>query len=203
MSFIDKLADVQFKNISDQGWLRTALLWCIDSKYREYMHVNEFLKKQITDPDKRLVEMANALRGDDVFETVYKIEDWVVRNLIYENDNKQFGMMEKWADAVEVLKNRADDCDGQNLLIWTLCVLAGIDRDMIYCVLGSTKGGYHFYCLFFDTGNQRDRFIRLDATYYPEPKAVSKKDTFVSGKECNYKRPDYVFNDKYVYQIGK
>ena len=197
-AYLKKLLEIQFSSLKENGWFKTALLWCIDSKYRTYKAVNKFLQEQITNPDIRLVQIAHSLRGNNVYDTVHNVEDYVIRNYVYVTDQDNFGMLEKWATAYEVFTSRHDDCDGQNLLIWVLCVFAGVDHNMIYCVLGNTSSGYQFYCLFFDA--RRSRMVKLDATFYPEPQKIAWKEEFKIGTK--YYKPDYLFNDEEVYQMN-
>lgn len=189
-NYLKKLLDAQFKDISEKRWYETIVLWCIDSKFRRYMRLDHFLKKQITNPDWKLSNIANLLRSDNPYTTVSRIEEYVIRNFTYKSDEG-----EEWLDAIDVYLNKRDDCDGQNSLIWVMCILAGIDNDMIYCTIGDTSSGYHFWVLFFDA--RRNRMVKLDASYYPEVSSIAKKPEFKLGSK--YKRIDYIFNDERVY----
>ncbi len=188
--YLNKLLNEQFKDLSDMKWYSTAVMWCISSKFRKYMWMDKFLKKQITNPDERLVDIAYKLRGKNPYDAAYKIEEYVIRNFTYASDEG-----EEWLDAIDVYLRKKDDCDGQNSLIWVLCILAGIDNDMIYCAIGDTSIGKHFWVLFFDA--RRNRMVKLDAAYYPKVEKIAHKSTFKIGTK--YKKIDYIFNDERIY----
>jgi transglutaminase-like putative cysteine protease len=196
-AYLKKLIDFQFKDLSDMRWYETIVMWCINSKFRKYKRLDFFLNDQVNNPDPELLKLANALRTDNPYTTVSKIEEYVIRNFYYKFDSSPdgFNMQEYWATAKEILKNRWDDCDGLNSLIWILCYLAGIDNDMIYCVLGDTATGYHFWVIFFDA--RRSRMVKLDATYYPKVNTIAKKAEFKLGSR--YKKIDYIFNNERIY----
>ena len=111
--YLKKLLNEQFKDISDKRWYETIALWLISSKYRKYMQMDKFLKKQITNPDERLVTIASTLRKDNPYKTVSRIEEFVIRNFHYVND-----VGEEWSDAIDVYLSKRDDC-----LIWNTKLL--------------------------------------------------------------------------------
>lgn len=193
--YLKKLIDAQFKDISDMRWYETIAVWCIDSQYRKYKRMDKFLAEQLRQPAFELIDMAQKLRGRNVYDTVYRIEDWVYRNFRYKTDKNQYNKLEYWGEAKEVLGKKADDCDGLNSLIWILCILAGVDNDMVYSVVGKTSAGGHFWCLFFDA--RRARMVKLDATYYPEVKTIARKSAFKIGTK--YTKVDFIFNDERIY----
>lgn len=197
-AYLDKLRDIQMKPLSERGWFSTALLWVIDSKFRTMKYVDNFLQEQIDNPSKEIVDMAQALRLNNPYKTVAYIENWVYGHLTYVTDLKAQGMSEKWSTALETFKSRKDDCEGQNGLIYVLCRLAGIPASNLYCCVGDTSGGYHFWVIFFDS--ERNRFVKLDTTIYPEIKDhIKDKETFKFG--TTYKKIDYLFNETGVWGL--
>lgn len=192
-AFIKKLMDAQFKNISDKGWFATFAEWCINSKFRTYKAMDRFLKEQIDNPAPELVALAKSLKVGDQYKTVAYIERWVYSHFEYVPDDG-----EEWLTAIESFKKRKDDCEGQNGLIYVLCRLAGIDAELLYCCVGDTSAGYHFWTLFFDV--RRDRFVRLDSTVYPEIKDSTKdKAKFKLGSVC--KSIDFIFNENGIWRF--
>jgi transglutaminase-like putative cysteine protease len=196
--YLTKLLNVQFEFMTGKKWYETVVLWVIDSKYRKTKRIDRFLYDQLIDPDPKLVDLAKKLRGRNPYQAVANIEEYVTRNFRYKTDRENYGKLEYWATAKEVLGRKWDDCDGLNTLIYILCRLAGIPRNMIYCVLGDTSSGYHFWCLFFDA--KRNRMVKLDATYWPEIRSIARKKEFKLTQE-RYKKIDYLFNDKTTYGI--
>jgi hypothetical protein len=188
----DKLMKVQFGLIGLNP-IYELFSWCINSKTRLYKRVDKFLADQLENitTDNPLYIQAQKLIGKNYEDTVFNIEEYVYKNYFYKKDIDNFGMDEYWAEALEVFKNKIDDCDGQNSLIYIMCRLAGIGSSNLYCVLGDVKNGYHFYCLFFSPKNYK--MVKLDTTYLPEIKPVKDKKVFVLDE--NYTRIDYLFND--------
>ncbi|MFC1534854.1 transglutaminase domain-containing protein [Thermodesulfobacteriota bacterium] len=57
---------------------------------------------------------------------VYKIEKWVMRNIKYRSDKKQFNMNERWTLPMETLQRKKGDCEDGSILIMSLTVTAGV-----------------------------------------------------------------------------
>ena len=197
--FIEKLLKVQFGAIST-NWFYELYSWCINSKTRQFKRVDLFLKDQldnVKDTD-NLYLLAQSLRGKTPDETAFNIEEWVWKNTSYDLDIKNFGAEEYWATANEVFIRRKDDCDGLNSLIFILCKLAGIGSSCLYSVLGSAKGGYHYYCLYYST--KLNKLVKLDATYLPQVISIKDKDEFKL--DSDYLKIDYIFNDEGSWRCG-
>jgi transglutaminase-like putative cysteine protease len=189
-AYLNKLLKAQFDDFK-LPWYETILYWIIDSKYGKTKRVDKFISDQLEEPAEELLELAQALSGNNPYQTVYNIEKWVSQNTIYQNDKFTYDADEYWATAIEIIKKGIDDCDGQNSLIHILCRLAGIPEYMIYGAIGDVNSDGkidHYWTLFFDA--RRNRFVRLDTTYYPDIVQIHNKKTFKHGK---YK-VHYIFN---------
>lgn len=82
--------------------------------------------------------------GDPNDVKVHKIEEWVMNNIHYYSDKKQFNMNDRWTLPWETLQRKKGDCeDGATLLI-ALAVTAGVpeDRLRLYAPI-AVAGGWH------------------------------------------------------------
>jgi len=57
---------------------------------------------------------------------MYKLELWVIKNIRYSSDKKQFNMMERWTLPYETLQRRRGDCEDGSILLIALAVTAGV-----------------------------------------------------------------------------
>ena len=75
---------------------------------------------------------------------VYKIEEWVRKNIHYHSDKRQFNMNDRWTLPMETLQRRKGDCEDGSILIASLSVTAGIPEDnlRLYAPI-VTNAGFH------------------------------------------------------------
>ena len=73
---------------------------------------------------------------------VYKIENWVMSNVTYHSDKKQFNMDERWTLPMETLQRKKGDCEDGAILIMSLAVTAGVptERLRLYAPVGVPNG---------------------------------------------------------------
>jgi len=185
-----------------ESWIRTWLRWWIDSSYRTQKRVDLFLKKQLNTYYPMLEELALSLRilkkgklDDDA--TIVNILKYVTNKVKYVTDKKNFGKVEYWATAEETLEKGKDDCDGINGAIYILARLAGISSLKMYCALGDTTSGYHFWIMYFST--KRDRWFSIDGTFYPNFNELKRRNQFIT-HPTKYKSLDYMFTEDYCFR---
>jgi len=183
------------------NWFMTLVMWIVDSSFGKYKRIDKFLSEQIENPSKDVVKLANAFKGKSFDEIAFKIEEYVIRNFRYKSDFANFGKVEYWATADEIIKNKVDDCDGLNSLIYILARLAKIPSFMIYCAIGNVwnlikqKKEYHFFCVYYSP--KLNKWVALDSTYYPKVQTIADKKGFkLEGQ--GYINIDYLFNEKYI-----
>ncbi|MFH1122405.1 MAG: transglutaminase-like domain-containing protein, partial [Pseudomonadota bacterium] len=89
----------------------------------------------------RLVEKIVSQR-DSNDNKVYKIEKWVMRNIKYRSDKKQFNMDERWTLPMETLQRKKGDCEDGSILIMSLAVTAGVpvERLRLYAPIALPNG---------------------------------------------------------------
>jgi hypothetical protein len=75
---------------------------------------------------------------------VYKIEKWVMRNIKYRSDKKQFNMNDRWTLPMETLQRKKGDCEDGSTLIMSFAVTAGVpvERLRLYAPI-VLPNGYH------------------------------------------------------------
>jgi predicted transglutaminase-like cysteine proteinase len=98
-------------------------------------------------------------RGDTNDEKMYKIEQWVQKNIEYVSDIKLYGREDaSYFPAVTIRKRKAD-CEDGSFLIQTLAAYAGIPIDRVRTLFGkfNTKEGVkgHAWTVYLrETDNQ-------------------------------------------------
>ena len=183
--------------IHPHGWLKTLVWWTIDSKARTRKRIDTFLKDQLINSPLDLKEIAYKLIGNDYDETIINILKYVKNRTRYVSDSNNFKKSEYWATALETWNRKVDDCDGFNTLIYILARLAGIPQINIWCVLGDTTSGYHFYCVYFSP--KRSKFCAIDGTYWVSFQSIKTRPPFKLTK-TKYTEIDYLFNEDYIYK---
>ena len=81
-------------------------------------------------------------QGDPNDHKVYKIEQWVMKNIQYRSDRKQFNMDERWTLPMETLQRRKGDCEDGAILLSALAVTAGVpaERLRLYAPIALPNG---------------------------------------------------------------
>lgn len=108
--FRTKLLNDLFDVKDDKTWFKTVYYYMIDSQYRVKMRVDNFLKKQIVDPDLELVHLSKQFAHLYPDQMIIQILKFVTDNITYKRDQSNFGKTEYWAGAGETWRKRADDC---------------------------------------------------------------------------------------------
>ena len=73
-----------------------------------------------------------------------KIEKWIIQNIHYKSDIKQFNMMERWTLPMETLQRRSGDCEDGSILLIALAVTAEVpsERLRLYAPI-KVPNGWH------------------------------------------------------------
>lgn len=145
-----------------------------DLNYEKYFQFpNERVKK---------VAMSIVSPGDSDEEKVYKIEQWVIKNIQYVSDIKNYKQDEYWAYPTETLAKMSGDCEDGNFLIISLALNAGVDPSRlifyggrVFVSDGSLELGGHGWA-----GFERDldeEIVPVDFCYYPTSDEFSERKT--------------------------
>jgi hypothetical protein len=104
-------------------------------------------------------EFTREMRRKLVAETVTWVQDQSQRH--YRSD----GERDHWAVLGEVVASGQDDCDGLDLLTWTLLRRLGFGENEIFrsIVVERVSGQHHMVTLWFEDASRRDPYV-LDPT---------------------------------------
>lgn len=182
-----------FSRVSD-NWMVSTVSWLIDSKYRKYKRLDYFLKDQLTAPEPNLVEIAQQFSKYPYDARIIEVLKYVYGKIKYRLDSANFGMEEYWATAFETYEHGFDDCDGINGLIYVLARLSGIPAFKMFCSIGDTSSGGHFWVNYMSTNT--DKMYSIDGTFYPDFRQLDSRQPFEIGNK--YKEVWYMFNDEII-----
>ncbi|MBW2974237.1 transglutaminase-like domain-containing protein [Candidatus Woesearchaeota archaeon] len=191
-----KLLDALFQPMSKK-WNTSLINWLIDSKYRQYKRLDKFLKEQLDKPDEMLLKKAEEFKKYKYDQRIVEILKFVNKTVSYMHDNKNFGKNEYWATAIETLKRKNDDCDGINGLLYVLARLSGIPSFMMYCAIGKTFHGGHFWTVYLST--KYGKLYTIDGTYYVDLRAIPGRAVF-RFSDKKYQTIWYLFNDDFIFK---
>jgi len=187
----------QFDNITKDKWYKSMYRYMIDSKYRIMMDLQQFSQREIYQPGDKLFEVAKRLYNKNPDATVINALRYVVDNVKYLSDFKNYGKTEYWASAGETLERGYDDCDGMNNLVRTLCVYAGVPDFLIYNVIGycmdpNNNMVGHYWLVYYSINHEK--FVAIDSTYYPKFDSIKVRPPFKLTSD-KYERIWYLWNE--------
>lgn len=156
---------------------------------RQFLNKNNFFLPELKGTDDK-----KALKG----------LKWIIENIAYNSDYKQYKQNEYWAFGYETFKRRQGDCeDGAILLydilsknkipIWKLRVNAGWVKNPYT----GKRGGHAYLTYFYEKEN---RWIILDWCYFPNLKPIKDRIEYKQNKI--YKDVWFSFNEKYSWSKG-
>ena len=145
---------------------------------------NNDLKKYLQFPSEEIKNLANKItdENDSNDEKMYKIEQWVIDNISYEYDIKNYGQEEYFATPSETLKIMSGDCDDFAFLIHSLGLNAGVDENRLrtYGGLvvyqnenGNVESGGHAWTSYKTEAD--NEWIILDGTFFTTDKPFSDR----------------------------
>ena len=121
--------------------------------------------------------MDNVKNPKDYDKIMYECLRWVRININYVSDMKQYGAGEVWANYIDIINSKADDCDGGNGVIYILARLCGVPADRMMCMCGTTSFGGHFW-LGYRTSFFPHNWVFLDYCFYPNLQRVENRKQF-------------------------
>jgi len=176
------------KNIT---YRRTTRKGTIEIDVRQFLNPHNFML-----PD---------IRGKDDDETAFNGLMWVIKNIKYTPDKKQYGLSEYWCHGYETFNTRLGDCEDGAILLydilrkngipaWKLRVTAG------WVKVGKSKAG-HAYLTYYSV--KHDKWVILDWCFYPSYRKIADREPY-------YENPFYLdvwfsFNEEYAWAkaVGK
>lgn len=184
-----------FKEYST-NWIITVVNWMTDSKYRKYYWLDKFLLPQVQNPTDSVKKVASTFTGP-YEKRIIDIQNFVYNNIKYFSDPEKYGRIEYWATADEVLKEGEGDCDDLNGLIYVLARVSGIPKELIYCALGNTSAGGHFWCMYLSP--KQRKVYPIDATWNVDKRHIPyKKGFFIS--YLGYRQIWFIWNEEVIFK---
>ena len=200
-----KLFEEQFGEvIKVDNALKGFYYWIIDSNYKIKKRLDLFINDQLENPTYRVVNKTFDILGEKPHLYIVNLQNWVYQNIKYKGDELTYYAIEKWVSADQVLRRKADDCDGLNSTINVLARLRGIPKTNLYNVIGYVydpilkKEVLHYYLLYWST--RYDQLYSIDATYKPNVNYLSQRKPFKLS-DSGYSRILYLWNDEVIYKI--
>ena len=113
-------------------------------------------------------------------EKMYKIEQWIIKNIKYQSDEKTYGQGELWAYPTMTLSKLVGDCEDGAFLMHSLALHADIPADKLrtYGGLvwadewGLSTGGHAWTAYQRESDNE---WIIADWCYWPTTEALSDR----------------------------
>lgn len=184
--FYTKLLKAYNIKLLSSNFIYSSISWLINAKYRRYSTLNTFLKRQVTSPPNKIIDLAMSLIGKNNDKTVINVVRWVKNNVSYKSEKS-----EEWKGAYQTMLDRDGDCDDMNCLVFVLCYLAGVNPFQLFCAIGSMTNGGHYWCMYYSTKERK--MVTLDTTYYASTTSVKNRTDF--NKLKYHKNIWYLFND--------
>ncbi len=183
-------------DITDRGWFSTFFWYTISSKERIRKRLDLFLKEQLDGPNLILVDLSKQfLKYRNPDERIIKILKFVYDNVKYVTDERNFGMVEKWAVAITTWAKKKDDCDGINALIYILARLAAISDLNLWSVIGDTAIEGHYWLEYLSP--KTGQWYAIDGTAWPSFQSIKTRPPFRLSEKKYIKRW-FKFNEQYI-----
>lgn len=169
-----------FKNTEDQRaeywnnhFKKRAVVYTAEEKYKRDV------RTYLIDKSDLLMDVLvkNNLISNDIYETIYNIEQWVIKNIRYKSDPNTG--MDYWKEGEYTLQDSFGDCEDGNMLIKSLCLVAKIPDYMVKVVAGyvedpnnekNTVG--HCYCIVL---TEESKWVISDFCYFPTTLKINKR----------------------------
>ena len=185
-------------DVTDRGWFTSLFWYTINSKERTRERLDTFLARQIASPSATLVELSKQfLKYKKPDTRIIKILEFVYKNVRYVSDQRNFGAVEVWADAITTWLRKKDDCDGINALIYVLARLSGISDLNLWSVIGDAGGAGHYWLEYLSPKTMK--WYAIDGTYWVSLQSMKTRPPFrLSDKK--YQKRWFKFNEGFVFR---
>lgn len=142
--------------------------------------------------------LISKIEGTDDNDIALKCLKWIVGNIEYTSDKKQYNYNEYWAYPYQTLKRKKGDCEDGSILLANIMLKSGIPYWKIRITAGDTPMGGHAYVTYYD--EPRNRWVSLDWCYFPSNKAI--KDRIDYKEDKLYGNIWFSFNQKFAFAKG-
>jgi len=140
------------------------------------------------------------IKGDTDDEKALNCLIWVIKNITYTPDKKEYGMDEYWAFPYQTLKRKKGDCEDGAILLANLMIKSGIPYYKIRISAGDVddgkgnKGG-HCYVTYYC--EEKGYWVLCDWCYWQNLDPINKRKNYKD--ETYYKSTWFSWNQKYCF----
>lgn len=179
----------------DNNWNKAIVQFEVDSKKHIKKDVRETFKCVSSTLENTLKELAESItkdcKNDD--EKAFAIFEWIVKNIHYVSDLKNYYKREFWASPDETYCRRTGDCEDGTILTLKLMELAGIPAFRRKASVGDTTMGYHAYPIYLR--ELHNQWFVLDWCLYPALSLDAWYSNIPHNMKHIYKTIDFTFNE--------
>lgn len=122
---------------------------------------------------------------------------WVIKNIKYTSDKKQFKIPEYWSLGFETFEYKKGDCEDGAILLYDILRKNGIPTWKLRLSAGWVKYNNekvgHAYLTYYSENN--NKWVLLDWCYYPNIKKIKERKDYKDEK--NYLSTWWSFNEQY------
>lgn len=194
--FIVKLLNDTFKQISDKGFIQRMFYYMINYNYRVTKRLDKFLLDQIRSEPYSLLKVAKQFQRFQPGIAIIKILKYVHKKVRYKSDIANFGNLELWSQAEDILVRGEDDCDGINSLIYVLARFAGVPSYLLWNCIGDTSGDGkldHYWLVYISP--KTGKLYSIDGTYHPDFTEIEYRTPF---NKDRYKQVFWLWNEDFI-----
>lgn len=173
---LSKDRGIDFYDTIKKRYVTSIIAYLINSKYRNTLIVKNWLKDSLSDISPKLQIIAAKIQNKQKLdEQMIEILKWVVYNIVYTGDTKQYSRGEYWAKAEETAISKKGDCEDGAILMYSLARIKGIPANRMFLWCGDMKDVGHC-CLFYKPTEYPFNWVYLDWCYYPSVRAIAKRN---------------------------
>jgi len=166
-------------------------------------------------PKIKALAMAIVNPWDNNDTKMFKIEQWVIKNIEYISDWENYGMDEYWAYPTQTLDRMSGDCEDGAFLLHSLALAAGVPAErlrtyggLVFNPYGTEAAGHAWTAYQRESDNE---WIVMDWCYWPENSPVGERTSmsnalkyiddffFVSAQEGTVETP---YSNRVRYATG-
>ena len=177
-----KVNETVIQYIIDKHYKKTLITYWYDWRFStQKKGLVEWLKDGIE--NEQVKSIAKNFKGSSD-EKVIQALRYVYKNIIYKSDMSVWKINEVWQTPVETLRLKTGDCEDGAILIYALCVAAGVKPYRLFLVAGDVVGGGHCYITYFPDEDTVERVI--DWCYWYDSKEISLRPYYWNLEKYNY-----------------
>lgn len=193
--FSDRLAEKVFDNLH-QGYVSKIISYIINSKYRKSIDLTPWLREIILYDSKKINAVLEKIPTIPDYDLqMNEVFKYVVKELAYVGDSKNWDMSEYWAFGEQTLFRGSGDCEDGAILMYELARKKGIPANRLFIWAGVTESGAHC-ALLYRPKNYPLGFAIMDWCLYRSMDDISRRDLYLlEGKNISrFQRQGIMYN---------